>query len=69
MYGPAPIQGVKDNLGEVKLDARWHHGQTLAAGQVVEFKVWAELGARHRRLDRFRGSLLSLGSIVESMLA
>lgn len=21
----------------------WHHGQTLAAGQVVEFKVWAEL--------------------------
>ncbi|GAC1640353.1 MAG: hypothetical protein NVS9B11_06870 [Candidatus Dormibacteraceae bacterium] len=24
-------------------DARWHHGQTLAAGQVIEFKVWAEL--------------------------
>jgi len=24
-------------------DIRWHHGQTLAAGQVVEFKVWAEL--------------------------
>jgi hypothetical protein len=24
-------------------DVRWHHGQTLAAGQVVEFKVWAEL--------------------------
>jgi hypothetical protein len=24
-------------------DTRWHHGQTLAAGQVVEFKVWAEL--------------------------
>ena len=24
-------------------DARWHHGQTLAAGQVAEFKVWAEL--------------------------
>jgi hypothetical protein len=24
-------------------DARWHHGQTLAAGQVVEFKVWAEV--------------------------
>ena len=22
---------------------RWHRGQTLAAGQVVEFKVWAEL--------------------------
>jgi len=22
---------------------QWHHGQTLAAGQVVEFKVWAEL--------------------------
>jgi hypothetical protein len=25
------------------MDARWHHGQTLAAGVVVEFKVWAEL--------------------------
>ena len=24
-------------------DARWHLGQTLAAGQVAEFKVWAEL--------------------------
>jgi hypothetical protein len=24
-------------------DARWHHGQTLASGQVAEFKVWAEL--------------------------
>jgi hypothetical protein len=24
-------------------DVRWHHGQTLAAGQVVEFKIWAEL--------------------------
>jgi hypothetical protein len=24
-------------------DPRWHHGQTLAAGQVAEFKVWAEL--------------------------
>lgn len=24
-------------------DARWHHAQTLAAGQVAEFKVWAEL--------------------------
>lgn len=24
-------------------DAQWHHGQTLAAGQVAEFKVWAEL--------------------------
>lgn len=22
---------------------RWHHGQTLATGQVAEFKVWAEL--------------------------
>lgn len=21
----------------------WHHGETLAAGQVIEFKVWAEL--------------------------
>ena len=24
-------------------DVRWHHGQTLASGQVAEFKVWAEL--------------------------
>jgi len=24
-------------------DIRWHHSQTLAAGQVAEFKVWAEL--------------------------
>lgn len=24
-------------------DVRWHHRQTLAAGQVAEFKVWAEL--------------------------
>jgi hypothetical protein len=27
----------------VETDVRWHHGQTLAAGQVAEFKVWAEL--------------------------
>jgi hypothetical protein len=27
----------------VEGDIRWHHGQTLAAGQVAEFKVWAEL--------------------------
>ena len=25
------------------MDARWHLGRTLAAGQVAEFKVWAEL--------------------------
>ncbi len=24
-------------------DVRWHHAQTLASGQVAEFKVWAEL--------------------------
>jgi hypothetical protein len=24
-------------------DALWHHGHTLAAGQMAEFKVWAEL--------------------------
>jgi hypothetical protein len=24
-------------------EVRWHHGQTLAAGHVAEFKVWAEL--------------------------
>lgn len=28
---------------EQDADVRWHHGQTLAAGQVAEFKVWAEL--------------------------
>jgi hypothetical protein len=27
----------------VERDVRWHHGQTLASGQVAEFKVWAEL--------------------------
>jgi len=27
----------------MRTDVRWHHGQTLAAGQVAEFKVWAEL--------------------------
>src|SRR3982075_903057 len=25
------------------MDLRWHKGHTLAAGQVAEFKVWAEL--------------------------
>ena len=25
------------------MEIQWHHGQTLAAGQVAEFKVWAEL--------------------------
>ena len=25
------------------MDVRWPQGQTLAAGQVAEFKVWAEL--------------------------
>jgi hypothetical protein len=27
----------------LETDVRWHRGQTLAAGQVAEFKVWAEL--------------------------
>ena len=27
----------------MEADVRWHHGHTLAAGQVAEFKVWAEL--------------------------
>jgi hypothetical protein len=27
----------------LETDLQWHHGQTLAAGQVAEFKVWAEL--------------------------
>ncbi len=27
----------------MEAEVRWHHGQTLAAGQVAEFKVWAEL--------------------------
>ncbi len=56
----------------MKMNVQWHHGQTLAAGQVVEFKVWAEResdSTRHRRLDRFRESLLSVGHTVESMLA
>jgi hypothetical protein len=39
----APTQVVKDNFCALKMDFRWHHGQTLAAGHVVEFKVWAEL--------------------------
>ena len=30
-------------MPRVEGDVRWHHGQTLAAGQVAEFKVWAEL--------------------------
>jgi hypothetical protein len=32
----------------VETDVRWHHGQTLAAGQVAEFKVWAELVRQSR---------------------
>ncbi|HZK72958.1 MAG TPA: hypothetical protein VFD88_03045, partial [Clostridia bacterium] len=27
----------------MEVDARWHHGRTQAAGQVAEFKVWAEM--------------------------
>ena len=27
----------------MQTEVAWHHGQTLAAGQVAEFKVWAEL--------------------------
>jgi hypothetical protein len=37
------LQGRLDGLVIFERDVRWHHGQTLAAGQVVEFKVWAEL--------------------------
>ena len=37
-----PLRG-RENLGVLEQDVRWHHGQTLAAGQVAEFKVWAEL--------------------------
>lgn len=37
------LEGRLDGLVIVAGDVRWHHGQTLAAGQVVEFKVWAEL--------------------------
>ncbi len=66
-------------------DVQWHHGQTLAAGQVAEFKVWAELvrqsmGGLHvflplrdmgidAVLDRYREALESLGSMVSSLLA
>jgi len=32
----------------METDVRWHHGQTLAAGQVAEFKVWAELVRQSR---------------------
>src|SRR5258708_28409728 len=38
-----PTQPVSDNTCGVEQDIRWHRGQTLAAGQVAEFKVWAEL--------------------------
>jgi hypothetical protein len=32
-----------DNCRGLDGDAKWHRGRTLAAGQVAEFKVWAEL--------------------------
>jgi hypothetical protein len=38
-----PTQPVNDNSCVLEQDVRWHHGHTLAAGQVAEFKVWAEL--------------------------
>ena len=38
-----PTLPVKTDNAAVEGDVRWHHGQTLAAGQVAEFKVWAEL--------------------------
>jgi hypothetical protein len=38
-----PTQPVKDNSRELEMYVQWHQGQTLAAGQVAEFKVWAEL--------------------------
>lgn len=44
---PTPTLPVKaaggGQCGALEHDARWHHGHTLAAGQVAEFKVWAEL--------------------------
>lgn len=42
-YGLTPTQLVKDNCPDLEMDLHWHQGQTLAAGQVAEFKVWAEL--------------------------
>src|SRR6267378_4164010 len=36
---PARLVGLVIAEGDVQ----WHQGQTLAAGQVAEFKVWAEL--------------------------
>src|SRR6202521_4138451 len=33
----------RENFTELEQDVRWHHGQTLASGQVAEFMVWAEL--------------------------
>ena len=42
--GATPTQVVKsENFRAVGVDVRWHHGQTLASGQVAEFKVWGEL--------------------------
>jgi hypothetical protein len=37
------LDGRLDGVVIAEGDVRWHHGQTLAAGQVLEFKVWAEL--------------------------
>src|SRR5438105_2610368 len=41
--GNTPIFEEGGGLNHMQLDVRWHHGQTQAAGQVAEFKVWAEL--------------------------
>src|SRR6202163_2218395 len=38
-----PTQPLRTISCELEQDVRWHHGQTLAARQVAEFKAWAEL--------------------------
>jgi hypothetical protein len=35
--------GGRHNAAGLESIWRWHHAQTLASGQVAEFKVWAEL--------------------------
>ena len=57
----------------MRKDASWHHGQTLAAGQVAEFKVWSELirlstGALHIFLPRFQGWDIQSSRIGSSMI-
>jgi len=49
------------------MDARWHYSQTLAAGQVAVFKVWAELV--RQSIGGLHIFLRSLGGSAQSRLA